>query len=172
MLATFSLSVNRNCANMASRSFSSEQKSARGVNKNHHKDNWLMAAATRSSDANIRQSADCRELEPKMFTRKRSFQKKNRSCFFLLLGFFSNFVEQLVFLIICPTSQKLRFRLLRTCFFFLLLRTRLLACSRPLFPLRTSSYPSSTREVLSEHVKVIALPCSRTISHNSSCRKV
>ena len=44
---------------MASGSLGSEQSCARGVKKNHHGDNWLVAAATRSSDANFQQRADC-----------------------------------------------------------------------------------------------------------------
>ena len=47
-------------------------------------DNWLVAAAMRSSDPNCRQSADCRNLgspEPEIFTRKRSVQNKFRSFF-------------------------------------------------------------------------------------------
>ena len=64
------------------------RESARCAKTHLHGDNWLVAAATSSSDANFRQSADCQRLgslEPKMVTRKRSFQDVFRSFFFLLL---------------------------------------------------------------------------------------
>ena len=92
-------------------------------------DNWLLAAAMRSSDPNFWQSADCRKLgspEPEIFTRKRSVPE-----FFLLmlsqnLGCFSKNTGKHVFFekksqtsqTVASQKQLLRtllFRLLRSC---------------------------------------------------------
>ena len=138
--ATFSLSVNRNCQNMASRSFSFEQKSARCVKKNHHKDNWKMAAATRSSDANFQQSADCRKwesLEPNFFhseTVVPCFCLKLFVCF-PQVDVFQHFSEK------TSIFQPLRSCLSEFSELGVLLRTCLLAGSPP--PLLLWSLPTS-----------------------------
>ena len=73
-----------------------------------------------SSDPNFQQSADCRKLAspaPKQISRKRSVQKNYRSCFLLLRSsvFFEKSGKNNVFFLKkSPTSQKKRFRLLRT----------------------------------------------------------
>ena len=186
MLATFSFSVNRNCENMASRSFSSEQKSARGVKKNHHKDNWLMAAATRSSDVNIRQSADCWRVGvtgTKKCSHGNGLSKHFfRSCFFLLLEklVFSQFHKKnsYLFHIFVQFLRICVFDFSELVFFFCfselvschVSRPSLVLCSLP--PSNFILQPSSTTETLSERVKLIVFPCSRTISRNSPCCEV
>ena len=70
-------------------SWTTDEYSTRSVKIIYRMDNWLVAAAMRSSDPNFRQSADCWKLgspAPKNFSRKRSVQKKFRSCFLLLRG--------------------------------------------------------------------------------------
>ena len=118
-------------------SFWSEQRSVRSVRKIHHKDNGLLAAARRSSDANFRQSADCRKLgslEPhKNHTETvvRNFFLEAVLCFSEV--FFFKFSVTFVWVgkNLSNLSQKLLFRLFHN-LGFLLLRTCLLACSPPL----------------------------------------
>ena len=60
-----------------------DKKSARGVKKNHHKDNWLMAPAQRSCGPNFgsRPIAEFWRHPGKHFTRKCSFQNCSEAFF-------------------------------------------------------------------------------------------
>ena len=142
------ISTNRNCESMADRFFISEMISARGVKKNHHEDHWLMEEATRSSGPNFRQSAGSWGHRNHSFSQGKGPSTKFSEAVFLLLrsSVVSNKHEK-------HTSQKLRFRLLRT--WGLLLRTCLLPLSPP--PLVLCSLPPSNfflgpplRDLLSE----------------------
>ena len=133
-----------------------------------------MAAATCSSDPNLRQSADCRKLGPTFSHGNGRSKHVFRSCFFFAsqqlvfsqsqgkVGFFlkklSNFSEGCVF-----DFSELGVLLLRTCF---------LACFPPSHVL--CSLPPS-HFILLFH-KSCERTCQRSSvffsSHNSSCRKV
>ena len=115
------------------------------------------------------------QWDPNIFTRKRSFLKHFSEAVFCFSKFFRQFRGRLaVFENVCPTSQQLRFRLLRT-WSFTSENSALGMCSLPplvlcsLPPSHFNLTPFSTPKKLSERVKVIAFPC---IQHNSPCRKV